>query len=567
MRTRVPIGISDFRELREGGFRYIDKSNLICELIDRDNVKVILLPRPRRFGKTLNLSMLRYYFEKSAEDASYLFEGLKVWEAGARYRAHFRRYPVCFLTLRDVKALGWAECYAAICQKLQSLFGEHRYLAQSERLSDIDRRNFEAVRGGTAEPVLYKYALENLIHYLRLHHGERPILLIDEYDQPIHASFLNGYFEPAIDFFRALLTSALKDNVHLGRAVLTGVLRVARESIFSGLNNLGVYTLLRYEFEKCFGFNEDEVRSLLEDAGRGDQLGAVRDWYNGYMFGREVIYNPWSILSYVNDERGVCQPYWLNTSSNDLVKHLLGKHGTRLQEKFELLMAGEGFWYALDENVALNELETNPDALWSLLVFSGYLKAEGNGVQEGGDLPRYRLCIPNREVRHLYVITFQAWFRARMDAGPSEVDRLLDAFLRGDAEEAERYLQVFVSNMLSYHDAGVRFPEQVYQAFVLGLFAAYEGKGYRVRSNRESGDGRPDVMIMPGEAGKPGCVVELKVVKEGKRAPEKVLRGALAQIHERGYVKELEAVGAKPVQRMAVAFDGKRVWVRAEQVV
>lgn len=562
----APIGISDFRTLRERGFVYIDKSHLISELIDRENVPAVLLPRPRRFGKTLNMSMLRCYFEKGDQDTSHLFEGLHIWRAGEKYRAHFRRYPVIYLTLKNIKTPTWAECYEGIRKEIEVLFGEHRYLEESGHLSESQRMRFQAVLTGNAESILYRHALGDLCEYLHRHHGEKAILLIDEYDAPIHVSYVQGYAKEALEFFRGFLTSGLKDNVHLSRAVLTGILRIARESIFSDLNNLGVYTLLRREFSSCFGFTESEVQALLEKAGRAQCMDLVRAWYNGYFFGGQVIYNPWSILNFVANEEISAQAYWLNTSSNDLVKHLLERHAEPLGPVFSDLLEGKSVERSLSEHLVLNQLETSKDALFGLLVFAGYLNARMIEPKASHLLPTYKLSIPNLEVRQVYVETFGQWLDRTLSAGGGDVDRLLWALLAGDAVAAERHLSLFVRNMLSYHDAGIVFPEQVYHAFVLGLLAAYEGKGYRVRSNRESGLGRPDVLILPVEAGKPGAVLELKVVKEGKRAPEKALKAALAQIDEQSYAAEVEAAGARPIQKWAVAFDGKKVWVRAGKV-
>jgi Predicted AAA-ATPase/PD-(D/E)XK nuclease superfamily len=560
---QLPIGISDFRELREKGLTYVDKTGLIVEMLDHAGSKVLLLPRPRRFGKTLALSMLRCFFERQHEDLSLLFDGLDVWRAGDAYRRHFRRYPVMFLTFRDVKASTFEACRAELYGKIQVLFREHRGLLDGGVLQAGEAREYQAILDGTAEPVHYHRALGELSKYLHRATGERAIVLIDEYDEPIHAGFVNGYGAQVIEVFRAVLTNGLKDNPHLERGVVTGVLRVSRESIFSGLNNLAVHTLLQRSFSTCFGFTESEVESLVAQAGRSDAMELVRTWYDGYDFGGTVIYNPWSVLCWLGDEDAQPRPHWLNTSSNELVQRLLQGRAAELHEPFSRLLAGEGVERVLDENVVLDRLEDSDDALWSLLVFSGYLRAERRPPVQPSWPPSYRLSIPNAEVRLLYTSSFAQWMKARMKGRGGHLERLLAALLQGDAQRFEHQLGAFVTNVLSYHDIGPDEPERIYQVFVLGLLAALE-PGYRVRSNRESGHGRPDVLVCPVVPGQPGVVLELKVARGGKTL-EQALEEGLAQAQRLDYAAELRTVGAAPVHVLVVAFDGKVVRVRGAE--
>jgi hypothetical protein len=559
----LPIGISDFRELREKGLTYVDKTGLIVEMLDRAGSKVLLLPRPRRFGKTLALSMLRCFFERQDEDLSVLFEGLEVWRAGEACRRHFGRYPVVFLTFRDTKASTFEACREDLHKKIQVLYREHRALLTTGVLEAGEARDYQAILDDTAEPVLYRQALGELSKYLHRATGERTIMLIDEYDEPIHAAFVHGYGAPVIELFRAVLTNGLKDNPHLERGVVTGVLRVSRESIFSGLNNLAVHTLLQKSFSTCFGFTQSEVESLVAQAGRSDAMELVRTWYDGYDFGGTVIYNPWSVLCWLADAEGQARPYWLNTSSNELVQRLLQGRAAELHEPFSRLLAGEGVERVLDENVVLDRLEDNDDALWSLLVFSGYLRAQRLPPAQPAWLPAYRLSIPNAEVRLLYTSSFAQWMTARMKGHGGQLERLLAALLQGDAPRFEQQLGAFVTNVLSYHDLGADEPERVYQVFVLGLLAALE-PGHRVRSNRESGQGRPDVLVCPVVPGQPGVVLELKVARGGKTL-EQALEEGWAQAQRLDYAAELRAVGAAPVHVLVVAFDGKVVRVRGAE--
>lgn len=562
----IPIGVDDFRELRERGMEYIDKSHIIREVLDK-GAQALLLPRPRRFGKTLAMTMLRCFFEKRDEDLTPLFADLSIWRAGEPYRAHFQRYPVIFLTLKGIKLETFELAWDVICKRLAGLFAEHRALLDSGELSDAEARRYHQVLDGTAPLPVYADALLDLSNYLHRVHGDKVVILIDEYDAPIHAAVAGGYVGEVLDFFRLLLTQGLKGNPHLFKAVLTGILRVAKESIFSGLNNLAVYTLLRPDFATGFGFTESEVAALLERAGRRDRLQAVQAWYNGYVFGGEVIYNPWSILNYVDGPEPEPRPFWISTSANELVRESLVKHAAKAHEDIEALLEGRGVLRRLDENVVLSDLDTRTDTLFGLLTFSGYLKADKQ-VLDPADEPYYLLTIPNREVRRVYTSTFREWMTDRM-GGESAVERLRRALLCGDAEALEAELSAFTMNVLSYHDLGhdagrprsaTRRPEQVYHAFVIGLLAALEPE-YEVRSNRESGKGRPDVMVRPKQAGRPGAVLELKVAKAGSKTLEQALAEGLGQIAQRGYASELRAAGVSEVFAFAVAFDGKDVRV------
>jgi hypothetical protein len=559
MLVRIPIGIDDFRKLREGGFEYVDKSDLIRQLIDRAGVEAVLLPRPRRFGKTLNLSMLRCWFEKRDEDLSHLFQGLSIWQAGDTYRAHFQQYPVIHLNFKGTKGASFDDCWGAIRKSLEAVFREHLYVLDGGRLDEWQIRDFRAILDRTADMTLYDRALLDLSAYLHRHHGQKVIILVDEYDEPIHAGHVHGYAAKILDFMRDFLGAGLKSNPHLHRAFVTGILRVAKENLFSGLNNLGVYTLLAVPFNTCFGFTEAEVTALLERNGRADKLDAVRTWYNGYVFGGEVIYNPWSVLCFLEREDADPAPYWLSTSSNDLIRELLERYALRLQPIFEALLEGGSIERVLDENVALADIFSDDDALWSLLVFSGYLKAERRS-RGPDERPSHLLSIPNREVREVYSSTFRRWMKARMASSGGSVDDLTSALLGGDAKGFEEQLQTFVTNLLSYHDPGKLQPERVYHGFVVGLLAVLEPE-YQVRSNREAGAGRPDVFIRPVQAGKPGVVLELKVAKPGKKTLDQALAEGLAQIGAKGYGAELRAAGASPVHAFAVAFDGKEVRV------
>jgi hypothetical protein len=560
MTLQIPLGIDDFRKLRESDLTYVDKSRLVCDVLDLTGVEVLLLPRPRRFGKSLNLSMLRCFFERSGEDLAHLFQGLAVWQAGDAYRAHFQRYPVIYLNFKDVKPNTAEDFWLDIRELIRDLYKRHRAVLDHGALDEVDAQRYRQILDGNASPALYRRALGDLCALLHHAHGERVVILIDEYDAPIHAGYTNGYVREVVGFFRAFLGSGLKSNPHLFKAVLTGILRVARESIFSGLNNLAVYSLLKPAFSTAFGFTEAEVVELLARTGRLEALPTVQEWYNGYLFGGHVIYNPWSVLSFLS-YGGDPEPYWLSTSSNDLIKHVLGVRATRIQPVFERLLAGGSVDQILDENLALDELERSDRALWSLLVFSGYLKAERQPMAAMGRIV-HRLSIPNREIRIVYVDTFRLWMEQRIAGHGGNLDDLTRALLRGDAAAVEWQLQAFATDLLSYHDAGTARPENLYQGFIIGLLAVME-QTHLVRSNRESGAGRPDVLIRPRVPGQPGVVLELKVARAGEKPLDVALEEGLAQLAANDYAAELRAAGADPIHALAVAFDGKQVRVRS----
>ncbi|MCX4239257.1 AAA family ATPase [Paraliomyxa miuraensis] len=554
---RSPIGISDFRELREGGFAYVDKTMLVDEVL-AEAAKVLLVPRPRRFGKTLNLSMLRWYFDRRSDDASPLFEGLAI-ASSDRARAHFQRHPVIFLSFKDVKATSWEGCLAGVANVLSECYSRHRSLLADGRLDPEDARLFEAVLGRRATQPELVVALKLLSRLLARHHQERVVILIDEYDTPIHAGHGHGYYDEVVAFFRDFLSGGLKDNEHLFKGVLTGILRVARESLFSGLNNIEVYSILREQLATAFGFTEPEVRALTEAAGRPEALDGIRGFYNGYLFGGQAIYNPWSVLSFLNRDDGVFRPYWIETSSNDLVRELLLTGPSGVKVELEALLAGELLERRIDEHIVLRDIASRRDAVWSFLLFSGYLKAVGVRYEDGETFAD--LTVPNREVAGAFRTMVRVWFENEA-GGMEPLQRLLDALLRGEAAVVERALGRMLRADASYFDTAAPEPERFYHGLVVGLLAGLQPR-YDVRSNRESGFGRCDVMVLPKTPGQPGVVLELKrVALEDGESIEQAFAAAFEQIRERDYATELRERGATPIHEMVAVFDGKRAWVR-----
>ncbi len=555
MVLRIPMGVSSFRRLREDGLTYVDKSLLIQQIIDDSSV-VLLLPRPRRFGKTLNLSMLRCFFERSAEPLWPLFAGLAIEKTGESYRAHFQRYPTLALTFKDIKKDSWEGCLSAMSVLLADLYGEHRYLL--EGLPEDEAASFKAILRGQANQAQCEVVLKTLSRHLHRHHGERVVILLDEYDTPLHNAYLKGYYEEAVSFFRNLLSGGLKDNDHLYKGVLTGILRVAKDSIFTGLNNLDVQTLLSPRYASYFGFTEPEVEDLLRQAGHLDRQPLVQRWYNGYLFGGQVIYNPWSVLEYLKRDEVQPAPYWGDTSGNELVRELLITQGLGLSPEMEALMRGESIERPINEHVVLRDLGENPESIWSFLLFTGYLKALSHRRE---DRVLYAtLAIPNEEVLSIYETLFRDWMRRAL-GGDRRREELLQALLRGDAVACQRYMQHWLESSASFWDtAALKPPERFYHGFVLGLLVGL-GSRYEVLSNRESGYGRCDVLVVPRQPGPPGVVLELKGVDEGE-TPEQALLAALSQIEARDYEQVLRDRGAAPIHKLAFAFEQKRIFAK-----
>jgi hypothetical protein len=554
----IPIGFSDFRDLRRPGMHYVDKTDFVAGVLAAVDM-VLLFPRPRRFGKTVNLSTLRCFIEKSAEDTRPLFAGLAI-ERRPEAWEHFQRYPVIFMTFKDVKAATFEMAFSAIRREIAAAYRQHHYLLEGETLDEQQRRDFLQILGHEGEETLYWGALRELSAHLHRYHGERVAILIDEYDTAIHAGFSAGYYDAVVGFFRNFLSGGFKDNPHLWKGVLTGILRIAKESIFSGLNNLSVFSMLRTAFCTSFGFTPDEVARLARAVGREAALPGMERWYNGYRFAGQVIYNPWSVLNFLASEDQSLQPYWLSTSSLDLVRDLLLARAGEHAGDIEALIRGKSITKLIDENVSLRDLPPDANLVWGFLLFTGYLTA--TRIRRQDELVEARLKIPNREVRAAYRTVFRTWLARALGDG-DRVLTLARALLAGDAETAERLLQDLVLRSLSFHDTGKGpgEPERVYHAFMLGMLV-WLGPSYRVTSNREAGYGRCDVMIAPKAAGQPGVVMELKTVdKQRRETPAKAMAAALRQLRTRDYAAELRAAGAGPVREIGVVFDGKKVRV------
>ncbi len=550
-KKKLPVGTSDFKKLRETGYYYVDKS-LFAREITEASAEVLLIPRPRRFGKTLNLSMLRYFYEKSDENQGALFDGLAVRDD--EVWSHQGKYPVIFLTFKDIKGNTWDDLYEGLRWIISREVERHSEILKQDEISATARNHLVEIINGRASRRLYENSLLILSEQLKRCHNKRVVILLDEYDTPIHSGYLSGCYNEIISFMRNFLSGGLKDNENLFRGVVTGILRVAKESVFSGLNNLGVYTLLSPTFSDSFGFTEAEVRTVLEDCGMSDLYDKISYWYNGYQFGKTVIYNPWSVANCL-DNQGDPRPYWVNTADSTLIDRLVTKGGSELREEIGCLLEGGTVTKPVYDSIVMKDLEKRDDLLWSFMLFSGYLKFTHKSSRRN----YYELEIPNEEVHIVYEEMIERWFAEKI--GLNQLEEMLKALGYGDVNLFERLLREIVLQVMSYHDLSGS-PEKVYHALVLGMLVWLSDK-YEIRSNRESGYGRYDLMLKPKEPGRQGIVIEFKKVYEND-TPEEVLDAALKQIEDKKYAAELEASGIKDILKLAVAFQGKELWVKQE---
>lgn len=538
---QLPIGVSDFKELIEGNYYFIDKTNLLKEIV-QDGAKVKLFTRPRRFGKTLNMSMLRYFFDiKNAENHRKLFTGLDIRESS--YFEKQGKYPVIYLSLKDIKEVSWQDCSRRIRKVLSDLFAEYKYLRDD--LDQRDLKNFDGIWLEEADGNYFD-ALKDLSKYLLRYHEKKVVILLDEYDTPMVSAYENGYYEEAMTFFRNFYSAALKDNVCLELGVMTGILRVAKEGIFSGLNNLAVYSILDERYSSYFGLTEMEVKEALNYYELKSNLQEVKEWYDGYCFGKIEIYNPWSIINYISNRK--VGAYWVGTSNNFLVYDLLEKSGRDIFEDLRKIFQGSSLPKTLDYSFSFQDMQ-NPNEVWQLLTHSGYLKAEELGEKE-----RYALSIPNREIYSFFEKSFLNRFLGGVDLFQEMIKELKKENLLG----FERKLQSILSHSMSYYDGSMQ--EKYYHNLVLGMLLSLT-KEYHVRSNQESGYGRYDLLLEPKRKEDTAYLFEFKVAKREEDL-EKKAEEAITQMEENHYDVELWERGIGKLLLLGIAFCGKKVKVK-----
>ncbi len=550
-RKQLPVSISDFAKLITGNYYFVDKSLFIKELLD-SGAEVTLIPRPRRFGKTINMSMIKCFFEKTETSNRHLFDGLNI-EQYPKYMAKQGQYPVIFLTFKGVKVTSWAECWNKLKFTIATEINRH-YGTISPHLRPQERIDCEDMIARRAEQFLYEEALASLSMYLYRAYGKRPLILIDEYDTPIHAAFDHNYYDEAVNFMRNFLLGGFKDNSNLEFGILTGILRVAKESIFSGLNNLRVCTLLEEAYSDKFGLLEQEVATALAYFGSANELSAVRAWYDGYQSGSYKIYNPWSIIGML-DNSDVMKLYWANSSDNAMLKQVLQHGPDGIKEDCEMMLRGGTITKAVDENVVMPELQVNEGAVWNLFLMSGYLTFEN--LRSVGRKRLVDLKIPNEEVYEIYDTQILSWFQTTKKS-MQQYQSMLEFLLAGNRESFKQLFAQFAQETLGVFDVNGDNPERFYHGFVLGMLASLRDT-HTVESNHESGWGRYDVCIFPKDITRPGIIFEFKVVhsKRGETLESEVKK-ALEQIEERQYEAAMRARGITNIIKIGISFDGKK---------
>ena len=543
----VPVGIEDFKELIQEGYYYIDKTLLIDEML-MNKSKVTLFTRPRRFGKTLNMSMFKYFFDvKDKEENKKLFENLKV--SNSEYMSEQGKYPVIFISLKDLKEDTWEECLESIKDIMYKIFNEYNFLR--EKLNVVEKRQFDKIWEITGNERNFKTSLLDLSNYLNKYYGEKVIILIDEYDAPIINAFDKGYYNEAINFFQTFYSSALKTNNSLKYGVLTGITRIIKEGIFSGLNNLYVNTILSKDYSEYFGLLENEVIEMLEYFDMKYKIEEVREWYNGYIFGESKVYNPWSIVNYVREKE--IKAYWANVSGNTLLENMLDHAGESVYDDLKRFTDGESIEKYISDGTTIKSLLSNDDEIWQLLLYSGYLTKDEKQEKES-DSNVYNLKIPNKEIRKY----FGNMFLNRFFGTEVKTNILIKALENGDIKKFEKTLGEIMINMLSHFDLDKEM-EKIYQVFMIGLVGFLMGK-YEIISNDESGYGRYDLAMIPIKSNEKAYLMEFKISKTKKGMEERAQK-ALKQIDEKKYDTKLKARGIKNILKIGVAFYGKEVKV------
>lgn len=559
----ISIGKQDFASLRENDYFFVDKTNFIKEWWENGD-DITLITRPRRFGKTLNMSMLECFFSNKYKKREDLFEGLSIWNE-EKYKKLQGTYPVLTLSFAAVKADNLEDAKTQIKQQLSKIYAENRYLLQGDILSEKEKDAYEKMDASVSDAEAID-ALNNISMYLCRQYCKKVIILLDEYDTPMQEAYLNGYWEQFLSFMRSLFNASFKTNPYLERAVMTGITRVSKESIFSDLNNLRVVTTTSDLYADCFGFTEKEVFDSLEKFGMSDKKELVKNWYDGFTFGEyRDIYNPWSITNFLKEKK--IYPYWASTSSNGLVSKLIQSASVEIKEKMEDLIKKESILVNFDEQIVFEQIHQNENAVWSLLVASGYLKVED--VDYRGILrePWYQLQITNLETLSMFQTMFRGWFENPM----ANYGSFVKALMSGDIEAMNYYMNKVALATFSYFDVGsgsteTMEPERFYHGFVLGLMAE-QMEDFEIRSNRESGFGRYDIMMIPHDPVKnPAIIIEFKVCsRTRKETLEDAVQSALQQITDKKYEAELLAQGIpkERIRHYGFAFEGKKVLIGA----
>ena len=545
----LPIGVSNYR-LASSEYYYIDKTMMIKDFID-ERPMVTLFTRPRRFGKTLNMDMLRTYFEKSDDDTSVYFQNKKIWACGQKYRDYQRKYPVIFLTFKDVKFDSWEETFTAIRDTFAKETRRHSELQNSNKCDEYSKKIYNRLANGDCSEVELASALLDLSAMLHRHYDIAPIIIIDEYDTPIQQGYMKGYYDKIIQFMRNLFSGGFKDNPHLSFGFLTGILRVAKESIFSGMNNLSINSVLDNKYSAYFGFTTDDVMEMAKYYNAVDKYDEICQWYDGYRFGKTEIFNPWSVVNYFSND---CEPrpFWISTGSNDIIGEILAEADEEIYKRLTSLVNGEAFTTFIDTGVIYPQIKNSPSTIYSFLLMTGYLKVLKTTPSFNGDF-MCEVALPNREISLVY--NKEILQRLENLIPQSIAISIQEAIFSGDNLRLKTQIQTLLTQSVSSFDTA---GENFYHGFMLGLCALLGGTF--VTSNRESGDGRYDIQLKPTRKGLPGILIELKAEKNcSDEKLKKLSEAALHQINDKKYDTELTLAGVKTIYKYGVAFSGKRV--------
>ncbi len=557
-KKKISIGMEDFKEIIDKNGYFVDKTLMIKELLE-SNAKVTLFTRPRRFGKTLNQSMICRFFEDEITDRGkridnrYLFDGLAISRCGEDILKHQQQYPVISLSLKSSKQDTYENSLAMLRKEIASEFRRHEYVLNSDTIAEDQKEVYRDIMTRKAEPVEYRDALKFLSECLTKYHGKNTIILLDEYDVPLENAYTEGFYPEMMKFIRSLFESAFKTNTYLERGIITGCLRVSRESIFTGFNNLDIQSILSAYYNDSFGFTEDEVKEMLAYYGFEDKYEEVKEWYDGYQFGNVEIYNPWSIISYIKESMGknkgnftiATKPYWSNTGSNDIIKELAGNADSDARADLETLISGGTIKKPAHENITYGDIYANDDNVWNFLFFTGYLKMKDIYIDSGGTT-YLELAIPNKEVRQIYKETIKTWFDKRMKS----IDNtdLIKALEQGDCEAARGFINNLFVDALSYFDSS----ESFYHGLLAGLLAR-TGK-YRMDSNKESGYGRYDLVLKTTIVSTGRVIIlEFKIADNAEQLEAKCDE-ALKQIEDKKYAEPFISEGYPVVQKYGISF-------------
>ena len=554
MKLNIPVGVSDFEQIRKNGYYYIDKSGLIAEILKRESVAVTLITRPRRFGKTLGMSMLANFLD-IRKDSRELFDNLSISKNVDLCDKWMNKCPTIFLSFKDVDGLNFDSAYDMLAATIADLYKEHLYLLDSDKINEYDKEIIKRIVENRATVTEVKKSLYTLIKAMKMHYGSPVILLLDEYDVPIAKASSNGYYVEMLDIIKALMSTALKDNTSLKFAVMTGCMRIAKESIFTGTNNMVSDSIVASGLNEYFGFTQDNVEKLLYDADMLNHADDIKEWYDGYHFGKFDVYCPWDVMNYIrdlkNDITGKPVSYWKNTSDNAIIRSFIDIAGNSIAPKLETLMAGGYIIQRVEENLTYDFLHSSEDNLWSVLYLTGYLtKVRENELNEELPDDMTALIIPNKEIQEIYETTVQKWFVD--SAKNSDRKSLFAAVWSGNIEKLTKELNTLLRMTISYHDYG----EDFYHAFLAGIFA---DAGYMVQSNKEHGEGRSDIVVMDSRGGRV-AIFEAKYVKEVSRM-NNACEDAILQIKEKMYAEDFSDSYDK-VLVYGIAFYKKRCMVK-----